>query len=149
MGQGCNSALEDAALLSNALAAAGHDIAAALRAFDATRTRAAHALQHMEVESAWVRQPPRLLRDPLDKTLARVAWLSFFALLPLLRRLPALRRRLHASLFQNIMSTTLPYDRLHAAIRAAPFVWVGLLAGLLWAGKAVAAAALALARGGA
>lgn len=89
-----------------------------------------HALQHMEEENAWVRRPPQLTRDPLDKTLARVCWISFFMLLPLLRQLPWMRRYVHASLFQNIMSSTLAYNKLHMAVRLAPFVWGGLLAGL-------------------
>ncbi len=86
-----------------------------------------HALQHMEQESAWVRRPARLLSDPLSATAARVAWLCFFCLLPLARALPGGRRLVHASLFQNIMSTTLPYDWLHAAIRIAPLIMTALL----------------------
>lgn len=37
MGQGCNSALEDSALLAQALEGAGHDIQAGLAAFEHTR----------------------------------------------------------------------------------------------------------------
>jgi hypothetical protein len=90
-----------------------------------------HALQRMEEENSWVRRPPNLMKDPLPKTLARFAWISFFMLLPLLRLLPGMKRAVHASLFQTIMSTTIPYDRLQTAIRLAPFVWAGLLAGLV------------------
>jgi hypothetical protein len=96
-----------------------------------------HALQRMEQENAWVRRPPQWLANPLDKSLARIAWVSFFMLLPLLRRLPGLQGRLHASLFQNIMSCTLPYNRLHAAVRASPFVWLLLLAGVFMVARVV------------
>jgi hypothetical protein len=98
----------------------------------------------MEEENAWVRRPPQWTKDPLDKSLARVAWISFFMLLPLLRKLPGMKRVVHASMFQNIMSSTLPYNSLHAAVRAAPFVWVGLLAGVVVAGRAAFVAATAV-----
>lgn len=97
----------------------------------------AHALQHMEEENAWVRRPPQWGKDPLDKSLARVAWISFFILLALTRMLPGMKRVVHASLFQNIMSSTLPYNTLHTAVRAAPLVWAALLAGLFVAARAV------------
>lgn len=84
-----------------------------------------------------MRRPAQWVSDPLDKSLARIAWVSFFMLLPLLRRLPGLQGRVHASLFQNIMSNTLPYNRLHAAVRASPFVWLLLLTGAALAARVV------------
>lgn len=86
----------------------------------------------MEEENSWVRRPARIFQDPLDKTLARFAWISFFMLLPLLRLLPGMKQYVHASLFQTIMSTTIPYNKLHRAIRVAPFVVLGLLGGVVY-----------------
>ncbi|KAF8058421.1 kmo [Scenedesmus sp. PABB004] len=145
MGQGCNSALEDAALLGDALRRADYDTAAALESFQRRRMPQVHALQRMEEENSWVRRPADLLRDPPAKTLARVAWVSFFCLLPLARLVPGLRRAVHASLFQTIMSTTVGYDRLHAAIRAAPAALAALVWALVSAGGWLAARAWALA----
>jgi hypothetical protein len=96
-----------------------------------------HALQRMEEENAWVRRPAQPLKDPLDKSLARAAWISFFLLLPALRLLPGMKHVVHASLFQNIMSTTVPYNNLHMAIRAAPLLLCCVLAALGAAVKAV------------
>lgn len=135
MGQGCNSALEDGKLLAAALQQSGHDVAAGLSRFEQQRLPQVHALQRMEEENSWVRRPPQLFKDPLPKTLARVAWISFFMLLPLLRLLPGMKRAVHASLFQTIMSTTIPYNRLQTLIRLAPFVWAGLIAVLVAGGK--------------
>ena len=100
----------------------------------------------MEEENAWVRRPPQWGKDPLDKSLARVAWISFFMLLPLLRVLPipGLRRTVHASLFQNIMSSTVPYDSLHRAVRVAPLVWGVLLAVVVVAVRGLFMAAMDL-----
>lgn len=102
-----------------------------------------HALQYMEEENAWVRRPPHWGQDPLDKSLARVAWLSFFMLLPLLRVVPGMKRGVHVSLFQNIMSSTMPYDALHRAVRVAPLVWAGVVAVVVAAARAVFAAVVA------
>jgi hypothetical protein len=104
----------------------------------------------MEAENAWVRRPASLLKDPLSITAIRIAWVSFFLLLPLMRVMPGLSSQVHRSLFQTIMSTAVPYDRLHALVYAAPLVWLGLMAGVVaavkgaWAGLA---AALAVAMG--
>ena len=86
-----------------------------------------NAVQHMEQGGAWERRPAHLLSGPLSATAARVAWLCFCCLRPPVRGLPGGRRLVHASLFQNIMSTTLPYDWLHAAIRVAPLIMTALL----------------------
>lgn len=91
-----------------------------------------------------MRRPPRWLSDPLDKSLARVCWVSFFMLLPLLRALPGMKGVVHASMFQNIMSTTTPYNTLHTLVRVAPLVWVALLAGGVVAARAVFAGGAAV-----
>eukprot|EP00775_Hariotina_reticulata_P008371 gene8371-8555_t len=137
MGQGCNSALEDCKLLSEALASNSYNIPAALKAYDQSRRPQVHALQRMEEENAWVRRPAQPLKDPLDKSLARVAWISCFMLLPALRLLPGLRRVVHASVFQNIMSTTIPYNQLHLGVRTSPLLLCGVLAALVAAVKAL------------
>jgi hypothetical protein len=103
-----------------------------------------HALQRMEEENSWVRRPANLLKDPLPKTLARVAWISFFMLLQLLLLLPGMKRAVHASLFQTIMSTTIPYNRLQTAIRVAPLVWAGMLAAVVVGVKQLVRVALGL-----
>jgi hypothetical protein len=81
----------------------------------------------MEAENAWVRASPRL-QDTFPAWLHRMCWVSFYTLLPLLRLLPIGRRYIYRSLFQTIMANNMRYDRLHAAVKAAPFVWALLLA---------------------
>ena len=97
----------------------------------------------MEAENAWVRRPASLFKDPLSITAIRIAWISFFMLLPLLRLVPGLRGQVHRSLFQTIMATAVPYNRLHTLVTAAPLVWLGIIAAAVAAIKAAAAGASA------
>eukprot|EP00879_Flechtneria_rotunda_P010881 GHRR01011371.1.p1 GENE.GHRR01011371.1~~GHRR01011371.1.p1 ORF type:complete len:507 (+),score=143.33 GHRR01011371.1:1002-2522(+) len=145
MGQGCNSALEDCRILAKALESSDYDVSLALSHYQQTRTPQVHALQHMEQETAWIRRPPKLFQDPLDKTLARIAWTSFFILLPLLRLIPGVSRAIHASMFQNIISTTTPYDKLHNVVRVSPIALGLVLAGFVWCAKAAVKAVVQLA----
>jgi hypothetical protein len=85
----------------------------------------------MEAENAWVRAAPRL-GDSISTWVHRVRWISFYALLPLLRLLPLGQHMIHRSLFQTIMANNLRYDRLHAAVKAAPAVWAVLMAVGWW-----------------
>lgn len=88
-----------------------------------------HALQDMEYENAWVRRPLLLFKEPMRMTLARLCWMSFILLLPLLRVLLP-RGIVHKSLFQTIMANTTPYNTLHTFIRVSPFIWAGIMATL-------------------
>ena len=94
------------------------------------------------VADEWLALSSRLLpmyRDLLDQSIKELEAKPAEEApgLPLLRGLRGLRRHIHASLFQTIMASTLPYDALHGMVRAAPLLW-----GLLAAG-AVAAVRLA------
>eukprot|EP00877_Chromochloris_zofingiensis_P007390 jgi/Chrzof1/2904/Cz12g03130.t1 len=135
MGQGCNSALEDIRVLDEMLAQEGQGVNDAegvqrvLQKFQQKRLPQVHALQDMEYENAWVRRPLLLFKEPMRMTLARLCWMSFILLLPLLRVLLP-RGIVHKSLFQTIMANTTPYNTLHTFIRVSPFIWAGIMATL-------------------
>jgi hypothetical protein len=170
LGQGCNSALEDSALLGEALdwaaPAAGGDgndggggdaaaaaVSRALARYEARRRPQVHALQRIEEENAWVRRPAAPGKEPARMTYMRVAWACTVLLLAAAHKLlgagPDGRPRVPASLFENVMATTAPYDRLHWVIRAAPLALaaaaVALIAGGVAAGRVLLSGAAALA----
>lgn len=189
LGQGCNSALEDARMLDQALASAAPEAAAAAAAdaagsgvppqagsaaaadavakaapaaaapavadalgeYERVRLPQAHALQRIEEENAWARRPPAPGREPARMTYMRAAWGCAALLLAAAAALPRPGGRgwVPASLFENVMAATAPYDRLHWMVRAAPPAAALLAGGAAWAAWAGAAAALRLLAGGA
>jgi len=182
LGQGCNSALEDAALLNEALDAAAPEAAAAaaaagtaeldagvpcqqqqeeaasaaatradaaaaaaLQRYETLRLPQAHALQRIEEENAWVRRPAAFGQEPLRMSYMRVAWACTMLLLAAAHAvfgwLPTggggSRVGPAASLFENVMATSAPYNKLRVFICAAPVACVLLAAGALGAGGLV------------
>jgi 2-polyprenyl-6-methoxyphenol hydroxylase-like FAD-dependent oxidoreductase len=166
LGQGCNSALEDTAKLSAALGAAAPAVAAAAAAagpeggdgrrraaacaavaaglaeYEARRLPQVHALQRIEEENAWVRRPAAPGREPARMTYMRVGWAATVLLLAAAHAALPRGVRPAASLFENVMGTTAPYDRLRWAICAAPVVCAALAAGAALALAALVRAVL-------